>query len=50
MSRLNVSIGADITELEKGWNKAIKLVTDGGKKMGAQVGEAAADIQKRLEQ
>jgi len=26
MSRLNVAIGADITELEKGWGKAIKLI------------------------
>jgi hypothetical protein len=48
MSRLNVAIGADITELEKGWGKAIKLIADGGKKMTADVAKAAKDIQDRL--
>ena len=48
MSRLNVAIGADITELEKGWGKAIKLIADGGKEMTADVAKAAKDIQDRL--
>jgi hypothetical protein len=48
MSRLNVSIGADITELEKGWGKAIKLINDGGKEMSADVAKAAKEIQDRL--
>jgi hypothetical protein len=48
MSRLNVSIGADITELEKGWGKAIKLINDGGKEMSADISKAAKEIQDRL--
>lgn len=48
MSRLNVSIGADITELEKGWGKAIKLINDGGKEMSADIAKAAKEIQDRL--
>lgn len=48
MSRLNVSIGADITELEKGWGKAIKLINEGGKEMSADVAKAAKEIQDRL--
>lgn len=48
MSRLNVAIGADITELEKGWGKAIKLIADGGKEMSIDVAKAAKDIQDRL--
>ena len=48
MSRLNVAIGADITELEKGWGKAIKLISEGGKEMTADVAKAAKDIQDRL--
>jgi len=48
MSRLNVAIGADITELEKGWGKAIKLINDGGKEMSADVAKAAKEIQDRL--
>jgi predicted CopG family antitoxin len=48
MSRLNVVIGADIKQLETNFNKAVKLVQDGGKEMSADVAKAAKDIQDRL--
>lgn len=48
MSRLNVVIGADIKQLETNFDKAIKLIQDGGKEMSADVAKAAKDIQDRL--
>lgn len=48
MSRLNVVIGADIKQLETNFDKAIKLIQDGGKEMSADVAKAAKDIQERL--
>lgn len=48
-NKLNVSIGADISALKKGFDDAVILMQQSGQKMSSEVAEAAKDIQTRLD-
>ena len=43
-NRLNVVIGADINELKKGFDEAIKVVQSSGTKMSGSVAEAHSGL------
>jgi hypothetical protein len=45
---LNIVIGADITKLREGFNKAVEIVQSGSNKMSAEVAKSAKSVEERL--